>query len=684
MGVLMDSHDAELLRAFCDEGSQEAFAALARRHGGLLYHAALRQTRKAELAEEAAQNALAILARKAASLKCLPSLAPWLHRTVCYEASKLVRRETRHFKRMEKLSDSLPPDGVPALDPWEKATPHLDAALNELSEPDRQVVMLKYIDGWSFEEMARRLGGQAAAWRQRGTRALERLRRALARRGVLVPLAVLGASLGTTLTKAAPPLVIASLTTVPMASAATLSWKSLTLHTLHMMNYKHAAATATIVVLALMPLGYQAVAIQRAVVRVDQLASAAGAVPRVSRTSPPALRSPGIHAKGPGAAGSDEFGGDFQDFDLREMARTLSRRSMADFTDMLRYRTLLAKMPAAQLAALLTKTRSLEAPPAQRAAAAQSLLSALAGKDPALATAVGLEFVSSLSGQSAVDFWMNPLPNAVREWAMRDPVAARAWYDEQARRDAFQDKTLRNADVKSWIAGGVFSGMMWGGDRVGGMEFFATLDNASKTMGLRRFATSNPDAEAQDMVQKLASTLASPDDRVSALMGATMSVAREDFSRTGAYVLGAGLAADETRRLLVAAAVEPLRDGGTIDINQRAQWLRGLTTGEQREKAVGYFLGEAAFVDPAVTRRNVDTELAQGASPAFLGAFLRNAARNTNTMDLVADYLPQLTDPAERLRTLRELQQPHPDAARAAALKAGVTAAELEAAARSR
>jgi RNA polymerase sigma factor (sigma-70 family) len=679
----MEPDDSELLRTFREEGSQEAFAALARRHGGLLYHAALRLTRRADLAEDAAQNALAILARKAATLTGRPSLAPWLHRTVCYEANKIVRRETRHFRRMEKLSDSLPPEGVPTVETWEKAIPHLDAALNDLSEPDRQVVMLKYIDGWSFEDMARRLGGQAAAWRQRGTRALERLRRAMARRGAVVPLAVLSTGLAATLTQAAPPLVLASLITAP-ATAAALSWKSLTLHTLHMMNLKQAAVTTSIVVLALMPLGYQAVAIQRTASRVSELAASADALAPETRASLPVVKLPGLPREEAVSAGSTNAVDDLVDFDLREMALTLARRSMADFTGMLRYRALLKRMPADQLATLLERTKTLEAPPAQRAAAAESILSALAAKDPALATARGMEFVASLSGQSAVDFWMNPLPNAVREWAMRDPAAARAWYEEQVQNDGFQDKTLRNADVKSWIAGGVFSGMMWGGDHAGGMEFFATLDNASKTMGLRRYATSNPDTAAQAMVQKLAATLANPEDRVSALMGATMSVAREDFSNTGAYVLGAGLSADETRRLLVAAAVEPLRDGNTIDIDERAQWLRSLTTGAQREKAVGYFLGESAYLDPAVTRRNVDAELAQGASHAFLGAFLRNAARNTNTMDFVAEYLPRLTDPSERQRTLRELQQAHPDAARAVALRAGVTADDLEAAAKSR
>ena len=90
-GVLGCTNDQELLRAFSHDGSQEAFATLAERYAGLLYHAALRLTASPELAQEAAQNSLAILARKAASLHSVPSLAAWLHRTV--EQSRYAERK---------------------------------------------------------------------------------------------------------------------------------------------------------------------------------------------------------------------------------------------------------------------------------------------------------------------------------------------------------------------------------------------------------------------------------------------------------------------------------------------------------------------------------------------------------------------------------------------------------------
>ena len=48
---MIDRNDAALLEAWSAGGSEEAFAALARRYGGLLYHAAMRRTGRDDLAD---------------------------------------------------------------------------------------------------------------------------------------------------------------------------------------------------------------------------------------------------------------------------------------------------------------------------------------------------------------------------------------------------------------------------------------------------------------------------------------------------------------------------------------------------------------------------------------------------------------------------------------------------------
>ena len=199
-------------------------------------------------------------------------------------------------------------------------------------------------------------------------------------------------------------------------------------------------------------------------------------------------------------------------------------------------------------------------------------------------------------------------------------------------------------------------------------------------ISLQRFGTSNTDAADHAEILKLAAGISEPAAKTSALMGAAITLGRSHLERAGSFIAEAELPTAETRKLLVAAALAPLRDSHNIDAAGRVAWLRAQTPTDQQEKALGYFLGEATFTDHAEIREKVDAEMAAGASNTFLGAFIRNASHRTSTMDVAVSYLSQLTDPAERSRTLREMQQGHRDAARTAAVHAGVSLIELDAA----
>ena len=59
---------------------------------------------------------------------------------------------------------------------WEQIAPHLDAALGELSEADRDAVLLRYFEHKSAREMAQLLGVSEDAAQKRVSRAVERLR----------------------------------------------------------------------------------------------------------------------------------------------------------------------------------------------------------------------------------------------------------------------------------------------------------------------------------------------------------------------------------------------------------------------------------------------------------------------------------------------------------------------------
>src|SRR5262245_54185721 len=73
--------DRELLRLFAEEGNQDAFAALVRRHAGLVLGACRRVLPCEQDAEDACQATFLVLVRKARVQRWQPSVASWLYAT---------------------------------------------------------------------------------------------------------------------------------------------------------------------------------------------------------------------------------------------------------------------------------------------------------------------------------------------------------------------------------------------------------------------------------------------------------------------------------------------------------------------------------------------------------------------------------------------------------------------------
>ncbi|MDB6028897.1 MAG: hypothetical protein JWM68_5120 [Verrucomicrobiales bacterium] len=176
--------DSQLLQKFVRDQSDEAFGTLVNRHVDLIYTAALRQVGSSQLAEDVAQSVFLDLSRNADKLKPDTILSAWLYSVAGRTAIDVVRSESRRQVREQiavELADMTSPNPQ-----WNDIQPLLDEAMESLEEQDRSSLLLRYFENKSFREVGRALGTSDDAAQKRVSRAVERLREFLAKRGVAI------------------------------------------------------------------------------------------------------------------------------------------------------------------------------------------------------------------------------------------------------------------------------------------------------------------------------------------------------------------------------------------------------------------------------------------------------------------------------------------------------------------
>jgi RNA polymerase sigma factor (sigma-70 family) len=214
----MSEPDSSLIAEFNARRSEDAFAALVRQHVNLVFATALRQVGDAGAAEEITQNVFVALAQAAGKLGSHPTIAGWLHQTALNKSREWLRSELRRRKR-EQVAVSLDLARAEGDSVWSPLVPLLDEALLELRGPDRQAVILHFMEGRTFQEVGFVLGVGEDTARKRVHRCLDQLTHYFRRHGFAAPALAAGTPLFTLSSHAAPVGLAASATTAGLTAA---------------------------------------------------------------------------------------------------------------------------------------------------------------------------------------------------------------------------------------------------------------------------------------------------------------------------------------------------------------------------------------------------------------------------------------------------------------------------------
>ena len=182
--------EQELVRAAAG-GDTEAFERLVRTYENKIYHLALRMCGSADEAADIAQEAFLAAWRGLPSFRGEANFATWLYRLTSNAAIDYLRRQKKQRGDLSLDDEELGLDAVDtAPGPQDAAEgAELCSAVSEglrrLGEDHRQVLVLREIQGLSYEEIAEVLALDLGTVKSRISRARSALRKILLESGNL-------------------------------------------------------------------------------------------------------------------------------------------------------------------------------------------------------------------------------------------------------------------------------------------------------------------------------------------------------------------------------------------------------------------------------------------------------------------------------------------------------------------
>ena len=140
----------------------------------------------------------------------------------------------------------LQPDSSPSPD-WNSLSPFLDEAMASLSEHDREALLLRFFKNQDFRAVGAALGVSDDTAQKRVARGLQKLRIALAKRGVAMSSLSLSTVLAASAAPSAPPGLAAQWIAASLAGASAQTSTALTLINIMSMTKVQIGLTALVV-----------------------------------------------------------------------------------------------------------------------------------------------------------------------------------------------------------------------------------------------------------------------------------------------------------------------------------------------------------------------------------------------------------------------------------------------------
>jgi RNA polymerase sigma-70 factor, ECF subfamily len=180
------AEEADLLR-LARAGDRGACEALVRRHYAGVYRVLVQLCGSPDWAEDLTQDTFAAAWRRLHAFRGDSAVQTWLDRIAYHKYVDGLRRRRRAERRIGRLAEQR--RAVPEEGPLERAAAGdrargLHGAVRSLPEPDRAVIVLHYLRGMTYGQVAAVIGQPVGTVKARLSRALDRLRERLSGSGL--------------------------------------------------------------------------------------------------------------------------------------------------------------------------------------------------------------------------------------------------------------------------------------------------------------------------------------------------------------------------------------------------------------------------------------------------------------------------------------------------------------------